>query len=110
MESEQPREGQESVQRDRKERGETRDAHLDAAREQARQANAEARERSQAGDEADDQAVSERLDANEATMKAKARANYEGTDDAFEEDWPAIRERLASEDMQKSVERIRRRF
>jgi hypothetical protein len=114
MENEQPREGVESVQRDRKERGEVRDAHLDAAREHAQRANARARERNQTDDdraEANDQAQrNARRGTDEASLKAQARVGYEGTDEDFEREWPAIRERLASEEMQKGVERIRRRL
>ncbi len=118
MDNERPNEELETVQRDRKERGETRDAHLEAAREQARKANAEARERNQTGPlSKDDEAVAgEAAQSNirggtdEATLKAQARARYDGTDEAFEQEWPSLRERLASEDMQKGVERIRRRF
>ncbi|MDQ3705450.1 MAG: hypothetical protein M3437_09565 [Chloroflexota bacterium] len=115
MDNEQPRDDIETVQRDRRERGETRDAHLELAREQARKANAEARGRNEAegGDEArsnDEAQSTTRIGTDEATMKAQARARYDGTDEDFEQGWPAIREQLASEDMQKGMERIRRRF
>lgn len=114
MDNEQQRDDIETVQRDRKERGETRDAHLEVAREQARKANAQARERNVAeGDEADADGEAQgnaRGGSDEATMKAQARARYDGTDEDFEQEWPSIREHLASEDMQKGMERIRRRF
>ena len=110
MESEQPRDEIESVQRNRKERGDTRDAHLDAAREQARRSNAEARERSQPGLQAESAGTDLEGGTDEAVLKAQARGRYEGTDEEFEREWPSIRERLASEDTQKGVERIRRRF
>ena len=118
MENEQPREGVESVQRDRKERGEVRDAHLDAAREHAQRANARARERNQKEpqSEADRAEANDRAQRNarkgtdEATLKAQARVGYEGTDEDFEREWPSIRERLANEEMQKGVQRIRRRL
>lgn len=115
MDNEQPRDDIETVQRDRRERGETRDAHLEVAREQARKANAEARGRNKAdgGDEAeagDDAQSTPSIGTDEATMKAQARARYDGTDEDFEQDWPSLREQLASEDMQKGMERIRRRF
>ena len=118
MESKRTGDDQDPVLRDRKERGEARDAHLDAAREQAQKANAEARERSQTGplqslDEAEtgDQAQpTAQRGTDEATMKAQVRARYEGTDESFEEEWPSIRERLLNEDVQKGVERIRRRL
>ncbi|MDQ5824381.1 MAG: hypothetical protein M3441_09260 [Chloroflexota bacterium] len=115
MDNEQPRDDIETVQRDRRERGETRDAHLEVAREQARKANAAARGRNEAegGDETEAGGDSEgttRIGTDEATIKAQARARYDGTDEDFEQEWPAIREQLASEDMQKGMERIRRRF
>ena len=112
MDSEQSRESNDTLQRDRKERGETRDAHLDAAREQAQKANAQARERRRGGHEsAEDHAEHEaKKGTDDAAMKAQARARYDGTDEAFEQDWPAMRERLANEDMQKGMERIRRRL
>lgn len=115
MDNEQPRDDIETVQRDRKERGETRDAHLEVAREHARKANAKARGRNKAedGDEAgadDDAQSTTRRGTDEATMKAQARARFDGTDEDFEQEWPSIREQLASEDMQKGMERIRRRF
>lgn len=118
MDSKRTTDDQETVQRDRKERGEVRDAHLDAAREQAQKANAEARERSQTGplsipDEAETGGQARRAaqrGTDEAAMKAQVRARYEGTDESFEEEWPAMRERLLNEDMQKGVERIRRRL
>jgi hypothetical protein len=118
MDSKQTGETQDTVQRDRKERGEVRDAHLDAAREQAQKANAQARERNQARSKSSDDHADAAGHArrrtkksnDEAAVKAQARARYEGTDEAFEEDWPTIRERLMNEDMQKGVERIRRRL
>ncbi|HEX8230042.1 MAG TPA: hypothetical protein VF826_12115 [Chloroflexia bacterium] len=117
MDNEQPRDDIETVQRDRKERGETRDAHLEVAREQARKANAKARGRNVAdGDEADKAEANGEAPGNarggtdEATLKAQAHARYDGTDEDFEQEWPSIREQLASEDMQKGMERIRRRF
>lgn len=124
MDGEQVREDQDTVRRDRKERGVERDAHLQAAREHAQRANAEARgrrgvepqpeENEAAGsDEAQGYAAMDSRDSrdsNEAAMKARARARYEGSDDSFEQEWPAIRERLLDEDMQKGVERIRRRL
>ena len=114
MDSEQARETNDLLQRDRKERGETRDAHLDAAREQAQKANAQARERNQAGATEDATGDEAQFSTGKLTngdvAKAQARAQYEGSDEAFEQDWPSIRERLANEDMQKGVERIRRRL
>ncbi|HYP20283.1 MAG TPA: hypothetical protein VEY08_09430 [Chloroflexia bacterium] len=118
MDSKRTTDDQETVQRDRKERGEVRDAHLDAAREQAQRANAEARERNQTGplaspDEAGTDHQAQRTaqrGTDEAAMKAQVRARYDGTDESFEEEWPTMRERLLNEDMQKGVERIRRRL
>ncbi|MDQ3931065.1 MAG: hypothetical protein M3328_18210 [Chloroflexota bacterium] len=118
MDGEQPGEDRDSVRRDREDRGVVRDAHLQAAREHAQRANAEARERSAVEprpeedeavvrDEAQDDAVENN---NEAAMKAQARARYEGSDDSFEQEWPAIRERLVEEDLRKGVERLRRRL
>lgn len=114
MDSEQARETNDSLQRDRKERGETRDAHLDAAREQAQKANAQARKRNQSGAPegatgSEAQSSAGKL-TDEVAAKAQARAQYEGSDESFEQEWPSIRERLANEDMQKGVERIRRRL
>jgi hypothetical protein len=118
MDSKQTGDAQDTVQRDRKERGEVRDAHLDAAREQAQKANAQARERNQARSKSSEDWTdaggharrTAKKGTDDAALKAQARARYEGTDEAFEQDWPAMRERLLNEDMQKGVERIRRRL
>ena len=118
MENEQTREDHDLLREERKARGETRDAYLEAGRDQARKDNAQVRERAEAASqpisggvdaeyEAEQQA---RREAGEATLRAEARSRYAGTDESFEQDWPTIREQLINEDLQKDLEHMRRRL
>lgn len=117
---EQQRIDHDQLRSDRKARGELRNAHLEAGREQARSDNARARERvlivppspeeiSDSEYEAEYEAgYKARKVADEASMKAEARRRYEGSDDAFEHDWPDIREKLVMEKLEKDLRNIHR--
>ena|ERR1044072_7716536 len=118
MDNEQAREDQDMLRSERKTRGDIRDAYLDAGREQARKNNAQAGGQVEAGPEssssdsdADYEAEQQaRKAVDEETMKTEARSHYDGTDESFEQDWPAIREQLINEDLQQDLERMRRRL
>jgi hypothetical protein len=103
--------------KERKARGELRNTHLDAGREQAQKDNIEAKKRNAAEPQStrqnsnvDEAEQPTRWGADEATLKAQARSRYKGSDDSFEQDWPSILEQLVNDDMYKSVEHIRRRL
>jgi hypothetical protein len=112
----QQREYHDLLRSERKARGELLNAHLEAGREQARSDNARARERTLSvppslEDTSDDDYEAERKTRKEAvraSMKAEARGQYEGSDDAFERDWPDIREKLIMETLEKDLKEIRR--
>src|SRR6478672_279041 len=84
----QQREDHDQLRSERKARGEVLNAHLEAGREQARSDNARAREGSPSGpahleDTSDDAYEAERKarkEGDQATMKAEARSQYEGSD------------------------------
>lgn len=127
MQNEQPErrnEGQAdtgSLSEERKTRGETRNAHLAAGRAQAQLDNAEARARSETepqqaegheggyGSEVHPESEV-RQQAYEAALKTEARSRYTGSDESFEQEWPALLEQLRREDMQRSQDSIRRRL
>ena len=106
---EQQRERHDEFARERVTRGETRDAHLEGGRTQARHEAAQAQEQATAqpqygenGETAQPEAtLEERKAAAEAVVRAEARELYGGTDEEFERDWPAMREQLITEAMQK---------
>lgn len=112
----QQREDHDQLQSERKARGEVLNAHLEAGREQARSDNARAREGSPSvparlEDTSDDDYEAKRKarkEDDQAIMKAEARSRYEGSDDAFEQDWPDIRENLVMENLEKDLASIRR--
>jgi hypothetical protein len=45
-------------------------------------------------------------EVDQAKMKAEARSQYVGSDDAFEQDWPEIRERIVMENLEKELKKI----
>jgi hypothetical protein len=100
---------------ERKARGELRNTHLEAGREQARSDHARAGERKPAetsptqDTSADDYEAQRntRKEADQAKMKAEARSRFEGSDDAFEQDWPEIREHLVMENLQNELKNVR---
>jgi len=110
------RDDQDLLQSERKARGEVRNAHLEAGREQARSDNSRARESTPSEpppieDASDDEYEAKRKaqkEADRATMKAEARSQYEGSDEAFEHEWPDIRERLVMENLEKDLRNSRR--
>jgi hypothetical protein len=114
------KEEQERLVSERQARGELRQAHLEAGREQARTDNALARGSDAATPEEDteDRASDDEYEANSrankdagrAALKAEARSRYEGSDEDFELDWPAIRERLVTERLEKDRKQMRRRL
>lgn len=99
---------------ERQARGELRDTHLEAGRAQARSDQARAGERkppeAPLGDiNADDYEAERntRKEADQVKMKAEARSRYEGSDDAFEQEWPEIREYLVMENLKDELKNIR---
>jgi hypothetical protein len=117
MENEQRPEEAQLLHTERKARGELRNTHLEAGREQAQRDNIEAKKRNAAepqstrqNSNADEAEQPTRWGADEAAMKAQARSRYKGSDDSFEQDWPSILEQLVNDDMYKSVAHIRRRL
>ena len=96
---EQQRERNEELARDRKARGEIRDAHLEGGRTQAREDVAQTQPEAN---------FEERKAAAEELLKAEVRGSYSGTDEEFERDWPAIREQMITEYIQKQADDSRR--
>ncbi len=99
---------------EREARGEVRDTHLEAGREQARRDNARAGEHNPAEAPVEDTGADDHeaqrntgKDTDQAKMKAKARSRYEGSDDAFEQDWPEIREFLVMENLKNELKDVR---
>jgi hypothetical protein len=100
---------------ERKARGELRNTHLEAGREQARSDHARTGERNPAetspveDTSADDYEAEHntRKEADRAKMKAQARSRYEGSDDAFERDWPEIREHMVMENLENELKHVR---
>jgi hypothetical protein len=99
---------------ERQARGELRDTHLEAGRAQARSDHARAGERNQAEAPVEDISAdayeaehNTRKEADRAKMKAKARSLYDGSDDAFEQDWPEIREHLVMENLKDELKNVR---
>jgi hypothetical protein len=118
MDHEQRREDHNELRKERKARGDVRDAYLEAGRRQAHKENNEARERTQAEPQSDADRIDAEQEAerkatraaDEITMKGEARSRYEGTDEAFEREWPAMRQQMLDEGERENLERVRRRL
>jgi hypothetical protein len=114
------KEEQKHLVSERQARGELRQAHLEAGREQARTDNARARgsgaatpeqdTEEQASDAEYEAKLGANKDANRAALKAEARSRYEGSDEDLELDWPAISERLITERLETDRKQMRRRL
>jgi hypothetical protein len=115
QQQQQQQEDHDQLRSERKARGELRNTHLEAGREQARSYHAQAGELNPAetspmeDTSADDYEAEHntRKEADQAKMKAEARSRYEGSDDAFEQDWPEIREHLVMENLEKELKYVR---
>lgn len=111
----QQREDHEQLRNERKARGELRNVHLELGREQARSDSARSLEAAlpvpPAGENASDEEYeAERKAGREAdygAMTAEARSQYEGGDNAFEQDWPDIREKPVIGSLEKGLRIIR---
>jgi len=111
----QQQEDHDQLRSERQARGELRDTHLEAGREQARSDHARAGERNpdetspvqDTGTNSYEDERSARKDADQAKMKAEARSRYDGSDDAFELDWPEIREHLVMENLKDELKNVR---
>ena len=117
MDKEQQRDQHDELRRERDARGETRDAHLEAGRARARNQASPPGDPSTPSAHSDEDSVDAEQIAilragrdAEAAMKAAARSRYDGTDEAFEREWPTIRKKLRTAGMDKTLEDNRRGF
>lgn len=54
--------------------------------------------------------TAQRQEQEERLMKAHARQSYRGTDGSFEQDWPAIRARMAADEIARQQQADQRRL